>query len=492
MSAFLQQKGLTMNSNKPFVCIHGHFYQPPRDDPFTGAYRVEPSASPYTNWNERITAECYAPNAERGNFGRLSFNLGETLAGWMEQHAPETYRRIVGDVRAYQRRYGVGNGVAQAMHHTILPLARGRDKRCQIRWGVAGYQHRFGTHPDGIWLPEMAVDYETLEAVSESGLWFVILSAEQVRGDLSAGAGPYKVRLSQGRFMTVFVRDAGLSNVLSFQMPDPAQARDWLNEQVQGRKPGSLTLLATDGETFGHHHPQGVDVLTSLLTPTFRDAYEITTLGRYLRQQPPVGEIEIVENSAWSCAHHLGRWATGCDCTPGCAHWKGALRRALDNLSRDVDRLYAIEARRCDLAPWQLRDDYISVLLGQVDGVTFLSEHHLGHLSTIAQRRLLSLLDAQVYRQRMFVSCAFFFEDLDRIESRYAIANAVKAIALVAYATGDDLTGSFKRDLSIALSERTGRTGAQILQEILEHEPFGSLPQGDMALMRPGALFPVA
>ncbi|MBN1873786.1 MAG: DUF3536 domain-containing protein [Anaerolineae bacterium] len=467
-----------MRPDKPLLCVHGHFYQPPREDPFTGVYRIEPTADPYPNWNARVTAECYEPNAHVGNFERISFNIGGTLARWMDCQAHDTYTQIVDAVRKQQRLYNVGNGVAQAVHHTILPLARGRDKRCQLRWGIASYRHRFGIRPDGIWLPEMAVDYETLAAVAESGLWFVILSDEQVQGDLSQGAGPYKVRLAKDRFITIFVRDSGLSNYLSFNMPAPEHVRAWMSDVMHSRRPGQLTLIATDGETFGHHHQQGVEVLHALTTPAFWDTYEVTSLGRYLRQSTPVVEIEVIENTAWSCMHHLGRWATGCACTPGESYWKGALRRALDNLARAIDEIYAEVVRRRDLAPWSLRDDYIAVLLG-VDNFTFLAEHHLGHLSSIAQQRILHLLEAQVYRQRMFVSCTFFFEDLERIESRYAIANAVKAIALVMYATGDDLTGAFRRDLSIAVSSMTGRTGAQILDEILAFAAFGISPLGD-------------
>lgn len=461
-----------MQASKPFLCVHGHFYQPPREDPFTGEYRVEPSAAPYPNWNARVTAECYAPNAAAGNFERISFNFGATLARWMDEHVNETYRQVVDAVYRHQQRYGMGNGIAQAVHHTILPLARGRDKRCQVRWGIASYLHRFGMQPEGMWLPEMAIDYETLETVAEAGLAFVILSGEQVHGDLSRGAGPYRVRLPRGRSIAVFVRDRDLSNHLSFDMPWPGTVRPLLNERLSQRTPGSLTLIATDGETFGHHHKQGVRVLEELTTPGREDAYEITTLSRYLREFPPQSEIEVVENTAWSCAHDLGRWATGCHCTPGAGQWKGALRRALDNLSRDIDEIYAEMLRRCNLAPWGLRDDYIRVLLRQISGPRFLAEYYLGHLSRGAQQRLLDLLEAQVYRQRMFVSCGFFFEDLERIESRYAIANAVRAMMLVSRVTGDDLIRAFRRDLRIAISPGTGRTGAQILDEILAGADF--------------------
>ncbi len=469
-------------TSKPFLCVHGHFYQPPREDPFTGECRDEPSAAPFSNWNDRVTAECYAPNAAVGNFARMSFNLGGTLARWMDDCVHETYQQIVGAVYQHRQRYGTPNGVAQAVHHTILPLARGRDKRCQIWWGIASYVHRFGIQPDGIWLPEMAVDYETLETAVEAGLSFVILSGEQVHGDLSRGAGPYRVRLPHGRSIAAFVRDRDLSNYFSFSMPAPEHVQPLINEYLSRSAPGLLTLIATDGETFGHHQKQGVRVLERLTTPDSSDAYEITTLGRYLREYPPQADIEIVENTAWSCAHDLGRWATGCHCTPGCGQWKGALRRALDNLSRDIDEIYAEMMRRRNLAPWGLRDDYIRVLLRQISGPRFLAEYHLGHLTSTAQRRLLDLLEAQVYRQRMFVSCAFFFEDLERIEPRYALANAVRAMTLVSGVTGDDLTRALRRDLRIAISPGTGRTGAQILDEIMEGAKYGDgMASGDVA-----------
>jgi alpha-amylase/alpha-mannosidase (GH57 family) len=476
--------GMTMD--KPSLCIHGHFYQPPRDDPFTGEYRQEASAAPYQNWNERITAECYAPNAKASNFSRISFNLGNTLAHWIDGHAQETYANIVRAARRHRETYGAGNSIAQSIHHTILPLARGRDKRCQIRWGKASFLCRFGYPPAGMWLPEMAVDLETLDIAAQNGIEFVILSDEQVAGDLARGAGPYRVALSKKRSIAVFVRDRHLSNHLSFQMPTPGQAKTWMDTVMRHKKPGSLTLIATDGETFGHHHRQGVSVLERLTQPDEAGAYAVTTLGRYLNDNPPEVQVEIHDNSAWSCSHHLGRWATGCACTPGQAYWKGGLRRALDNLAHDIDEVYAQVIRRRDVAPWRLRDDYIRVLLGQVTSEEFLTEYYLGYLSEEARRQILSLLEAQVCRQKMFVSCAFFFEDLERIEPRYAIANAVQAMALIYYATGDDLTRSFRRDLSVTVSPRTGRTGSDILEELLAEARFGSSALGgDMALSRP-------
>lgn len=452
-----------------FLCIHGHFYQPPRADPFTGEVPVEPDAAPYANWNERITAECYAPLAEAGLFGKISFNLGGTLARWLGENDPATYERIVAAERTYYLEHGLGNGLAQPVHHTILPLARRRDKICQVRWGIASFVHRFGHRPLGMWLPEMAVDCETLEILAAEGVRFTILSEEQVQGDLGNGAGPYRVRLPNEGEIAVFVRDRSLSDALSFGMPPPDRVDDWLREQVEWRvQKGGLLLIATDGETFGHHHRQGVAVLDRILAGRGRHGYEVTTLGRYFRQHPPEAEVEVVENTAWSCAHGLDRWVVGCDCTPGNSRWKGALRRALDNLACDLDGVYVEEARRLGVAPWELRDGYIAVVLGQMDGPAFLRERGLGHLKSEETQRLLWLLEAQFHRQRMYLSCAFFFDDLDRHEPRYAIANAARALDLVHRATGEDLSHRFRRDLGVAISGRTGRTGADIFEECLQ------------------------
>lgn len=449
------------------LCVHGHFYQPPRADPFTGHIPREPSAAPYHDWNERIAAKCYKPNAQAGNFERISFNLGGTLARWLDDNAHATYEQIIAAENGYREAHGVGNGLAQSVHHTILPLARRRDKICQVKWGIASFEHRFGHRPEGMWLPEMAVDYETLEVFAQEGIRFTILSDEQVYGDLRAGAGPYRVDLPNGDEIFVFVRDRHLSNTLSFNMPDLASVDDWVREQIAWRcNRDGLQLIATDGETFGHHHSQGVEVLSKILSPGDDFGYTLTTLGLYLREHPPREEVDIVENTAWSCSHGLDRWLVGCDCTAGDNRWKGALRRALDNLASDLDKVYTCEAEQLGFDPWPLRDRYIAVVLGQVDEETFLDNNGFDDLMDEERQRLLDLLEAQFHRQRMYTSCAFFFEDLNRYEPRYAIANAVRALALTRYATGEDLSHSFRRDLSVAVSE-TGHTGADFFDEIV-------------------------
>jgi hypothetical protein len=466
-----------VNNTPCHLCIHGHFYQPPREDPFTGHIPREPSAAPYNNWNERITAECYRPNARRGNFGHISFNLAGTLARWLDDNAHPTYELIVKAERAYRDAHGVGNGVAQTVHHTILPLARRRDKICQVRWGIASFQHRFGHRPHGIWLPEMAVDYETLEILVTEGIQYTILSDEQVYGDLEAGAGPYRVLLPSNEEIAVFVRDRHLSNDLSFGMPDSAYVDEWLREHMAWRcETNGLHLIATDGETFGHHHRQGVDVLSHILAARPQHGYELTTLGLYLQRHPPQAEIKVIENTAWSCAHGLDRWVAGCGCTQGDSRWKGALRRALDNLAAELDRVYVCEAQQLGFEPWSLRDDYIAVVLGQMSGEAFLMANGLGHLMSEETRRLLQLLEAQYHRQRMYISCTFFFGRLDRYEPRYAIANGVRALALTRYATGEDISHRFRRDLSVVKSTRTGLTGADIFDDIVTKAELEARP----------------
>ena len=450
-----------------FLCFHAHFYQPPREEPFTGKIPREAGAEPYHDYNEKITAECYRPNSMLGNFERISFNVGPTLAAWLASNARDTYDLIVQADRANVAATGVGNAIAQSAHHTILPLARRRDKLTQVAWGIASFEYRFGRKPIGMWLPEMAVDYETLETLAAAGLTFTVLSDEQVHVEATGLAGPYCVKLSAGRSIAVFVRDRFTSNQLSFDMDQFPDSQVWAERALASRGPG-LTLIATDGETFGHHRRGGEHFLHNVL---WRDApalgFQVMPLTRYLADHPPQIEIEIREMTSWSCGHGVLRWATGCECTPGDSRWKGALRRALDNLASEIDLVYTTEMRAAGANPWSMRDAYIAVVVGQMDSSTFLAAQGLGSLPSLTADRLLKLLRAQFHRQRMYASCAFFFEELTRVEPRYAIANAARAIMLVKEATGEDLSRGFRRDLSVAVSPRISITGADLIDAII-------------------------
>ncbi len=466
---FSGESALNFELMKSF-CVHGHFYQPPREDPFTGVISLEKGAKPFANFNERINAECYRPNAELGNFDVLSFNLGPTLAAWLESHDPPTYQRIVEADRRNRAAHGVGNALAQAYNHTILPLATRRDKETQIVWGVADFRHRFGHQPLGMWLPEMAVDQETLEVLASQGIAFTILSPHQARGQLD-GAGPYRVRLPRGREIAVFFRDEALSNRLAFSSDLTNNAKDFAwNCLSDVHGPGErLRLIATDGETFGHHHRGGARFLHDLLYEEAPSAgYEVTFLARYWQEHPPTAEVEIIDGTSWSCGHGVARWREGCTCTQGDSGWKRHLRGALDRLASEIDALYQDEVKRWVADPWQLRNGYIQVVLGEMEGRAFLAQQAGGKLTEEQAKRILTLLEAQYYRQAMYTSCGFFFEDLSRLEPRYVIAYAAKAVHLVKEATGISLEEGFKRDLRLAVSWITEQTGEDIYDDIVQ------------------------
>jgi alpha-amylase/alpha-mannosidase (GH57 family) len=457
-----------------YLCVHGHFYQNPRGDPFQDdALADEPGAEPYRNFYEKVTAECYAPNAELGNFDLISFNVGSHLARWMEKERPDTYQRIMAADRKHLEQWGVGNALAQPTSHTILPLCNTRDKVLQIRWGLMSFEHRYGRKAEGLWLPEAAVDLETLQILHDNGITFTILSQGQVTG-ANRGAGPYWVNLPSGDRLAVFIRDDWHSNQLAFHIQDLGGAGRWTRGTLAPlrRDYGRMILLAVDGETFGYHHPGEQHFLHWLVSYEAQAiGLEVTTLARDVRDHPPTEEITLKEYSAWSCAHGLARWSTGCDCTAGDTRWKGALRRAYDNLANQVDDAYVAFARKLGTDPWPLRENFFRVYLGQISESQLLAEAGLQHITALQAESILDLLRAQVYRQRMYVSSTFFYEDLDRAEPRYSIANAVRALRRVQEGTGQNFTAGFRRDLTQATSNRTSKTGAQILEEVLATLP---------------------
>jgi alpha-amylase/alpha-mannosidase (GH57 family) len=448
----------------PTLAVHCHFYQPPREDPFTGVMPVEREAAPYHDFNEKVAAEAYRPIAASEYFDRLSFNVGPTLIGWLSRHAPETYQHLLDADRRHVQTNSVGSAIAQPAHHTILPLARHRDKVTQVRWGIASFHHRFGRQPRGMWLPEMAVDLNTLEVLSQEGLSFTILSEQQARGDLRAGSGPYRIRLPSGGYFAVFLRDRGLSDEVAFGLPYLGDGQAWAAQALAGRDE-RFTVIAMDGETFGHHHADGVGFLEQVLSSG--PAYCVTTLTDYLRQHPPTIEVEVAPLTSWSCAHGIARWDSGCDCTPGDSAWKPALFSALDLLADEIDAIYLHETRRTIDQPWRLIDESIDVVLGVTDMRTLIDEHANRVLKSGHLMRLGHLVTAQLHRQRMFTSCGWFFEDLDRFEPRYVIANAARAIQLCRQATGVDLGRDFRETLKGARSGVSGVSAAELYDAIV-------------------------
>jgi len=322
----------------------------------------------------------------------------------------------------------------------------------------------------------MAVDQETLEVLASQGIAFTILSPHQTQGQLDGhvlsppkGAGPYRVRLPRGREIAVFVRDESLSNRLAFD-PELINSAQTFAENCLPDGEG-LCLVATDGETFGHHHRGAERFLHDLLYQEApRTGYEVTFLARHLQQHPPVAEVEIVDDTSWSCGHGVARWREGCTCTQGDSEWKRHLREALDRLAQEMDALYQDDVERWGADPWRLRNGYIRVVLGEIGEKAFLAQQAGRKLTEEQARRVLILLEAQYCRQAMYTSCGFFFEDLSRLEPRYIIAYAAKAIHLVREATGISLEKGFKRDLRLAVSWITEQTGEDICEEVMSNE----------------------
>jgi hypothetical protein len=434
-----------------FLCIHCHLNEPPYGNPFVDEPLIEVDAAPYQNRHERVIAKCYKPNADLGNYDQLSFNIGHELARLIEQYDPDTLNRIVQADHNHLDQYGTGNAIGTPLNYTILPLCRRNDKVTQIAWGKAAFEQQFGRPCEGMWLPEMAVDYETLDVLAEQGIRWTILSEDQIDRPVS-GAGPYRVETPGGNQITVFVRDMNLSNDIAFNLGHFGGAGRWAREVLLPRKrdAGRLTLIATDGSTFGYHWPGEEQFIYWLLSyEALATGYEMTTLAHYL-QTVEVGEtVGIKENTAWTCSHGLSRWATGCQCTPADDSWKGALRRAFDNVRHELDFAYFDTVDKLDIEPVALRNSYISVILGQITPDALLAEQGI-KLGKQDADRVMTLLEAQYYRQCMYNSGVFHNWKLDDPVIEYALANARRAIQLVKSAVGKDLSPTFKRDLSIA------------------------------------------
>lgn len=460
-------------SVKPSLCLYGHFYQPPREEPFTGVILDEPGATPYANYNEKITAECYRPNADAGNFEYISFDLGPTLASWLEQAHPDIYQRIIDADRHNVARYGVGNALAQAYNHTILPLATSRDKRAQIAWGLADFEHRFGRKAEGMWLAETAVDLESLDLLAEFGMRYTVLAPWQAAEPIDA-TEPYLVRLPSGRMITVFFYNGPLSGGVSFDWDTTSNADSFaaaylpnhLNAEKTRRGESQMILVATDGELYGHHKPWRDRFLSHLVrqgAPGY--GFEINSLGRYLRDHPASREVTLRVPSAWSCGHGVARWGDGCGCTEGDASWKPALRRAFARLGDRVDEVFVRESATTLSDPWAAREDYLALRNGWLDSDAFWARHGVGGMrppARIEEVRTELLLEAEYYAQWMYTSCGFFFEDLDRIEPRNDIAFGRRAISLVWQTTHENLQPHFLADLAAARSWRTGLTGVDL------------------------------
>lgn len=439
------------------LCIHAHLYQPPREDPLTGIIPKEAGASPFLNWNERIHAECYRPNAEIGNFEKISFNFGPTLIQWIDARDSITWERIVSQDCANVKRYGVGNAIAQAYNHTILPLSSPRDQVTQVFWGIAEFEHRFGRRPQGMWLPETAVNIETLSILASQGIEFTILAPWQAdRPDLDV-TEPYRVHLPNGQSIIAFFYQQDLSGGISFNPEMTINADQFTTddllpkfhmEKLQREEP-QIILIATDGELYGHHQPYRDQFLAHLVNGTLhRVNVNPTYPGLWLSSNKVRRSIGIRENTSWSCHHGLGRWLGNCPCTPDDGNWKAQLRYAFERVSQAIDDIYVQYISPEIPDPWVLRNHYIYSMLGMVSADELIHESAGRRLPDEKMEQIRILLEAQRERQRMHTSCGWFFDDFDRIEPKNNLAYAAQAVRLVRLATGIDLESNVIRDLS--------------------------------------------
>ena len=505
----------------PALIIHGHFYQPPRENPWTAVVEPEPSAAPFHDWNERIHSECYQPNScarivEPGtnedrivnNYANLNFDFGPTLTSWLEQNHPDTYARIVAaDRESALERGGHGNAIAQAYGHAILPLCNERDRQTQIRWGMADFRYRFGRDPEAMWLPETACNDEVLAALIDQRLRFVILAPHQaarVRAPYRAGSGSnrldsadwctvdekstdtsvayrYSHRDDSGRSIAVFFYDGPTSRAIAFANL-LRSSQELVDRFAAGNSGfGGLVNIATDGETYGHHSKFGdICLAHALEIEAPARGFQITNYGEYLAAHPPQIEVEINngpegEGTSWSCPHGVGRWIRDCGCHTGGGpgwnqRWRAPLRQALDFL-RDENVLHFEAARgNLFLDPWQTRDDSIELILDQHHSrEEFLRDHAGRWLPAEEQWRALTYLELQRMLVLMYTSCGWFFNDISGIETIQILKYACRGIDLMEQL---GLLSVCERFLEILAEAKCNRpelgTGADIYRKLVE------------------------
>lgn len=475
-----------------YICVHGHFYQPPRENPWLEAIERQESAGPYHDWNARINAECYAPNAasrildNRGrivrivnNYSKISFNFGATLLDWMKPQAPETYAAILeADRRSLKRFAGHGSAIAQGYGHIIMPLANSRDKRTQVRWGIRDFEERFARKPEGMWLAETAVDVEGLELMAEEGLAFTILAPHQAGAVRRRGAEEwkdvtgsridprraYRVPLPSGRSITVFFYDGPISRAVAFeQLLENGErfAHRLMDafEQAGHEHEAPLSHIATDGETYGHHHRHGEMALSYALQQfEEHEEIELTNYGAYLERHPPTWEAQIIEDTSWSCVHGVERWRSDCGCNAGGAGlsqaWRGPLRDALDWLRDTVNPHFERVAGELFHDPWAARDRYIEVILDRSGHSLdrFFQETAVRALDEDERIRGLKLMELQRQAMMMYTSCGWFFDDLSGIETIQVMQYVGRVVQLAQKLFADPIEEEFLGLLSRAHS----------------------------------------
>ncbi|MBF0517534.1 MAG: DUF3536 domain-containing protein, partial [Nitrospirae bacterium] len=525
-----------------YICIHGHFYQPPRENPWLEEVEYQGSAAPYHDWNERITAECYATNAAAkildhdgkitdivNNYSKISFNFGPTLLSWLHRHNPDVYRAIQeADRLSIERFSGHGSALAQVYNHMIMPLANGNDKVTQVIWGIRDFEARFGRKPEGIWLAETAVDLETLDVLADYGILFTILAprqayrvkrpadntpsheimdneSEQVTDEMPQGeetpendlwsdvsdgridpAMPYLCRLPSGRTITLFFYDGPISGDIAFSgvLQDATHFVNRLSSAfTDTRDFPQLVHIATDGETYGHHHKNGEMALAYCLhlieSGNYQSEEEIklTNYGQYLEKHPPVYEVEIYDGSSWSCVHGIGRWMHDCGCCSGMhqgwsQRWRAPLRQTMDWLRDRLAAIFETEAGKYLSSPWDARNDYIDVILDRNKaGVhSFIDKHAAPtktKLSMLDRTRVLKLLEMQRNAMLMYTSCGWFFDEISGIETVQIMEYAARAMQYAQELTGISFEDEYIERLSHAHSN-IFRSGSYPYEEFVK------------------------
>ncbi len=485
-------------SKNVFLTLHGHFYQPPRENPWLEEIETQESAAPYHDWNERIYQECYQSNAKArvldakglvvdivNNFEKINFNFGPTLMSWLEAKHPETYQMILGaDRKSLAEHDGHGNAIAQVYNHMIMPLANRRDKITQVRWGIEDFRKRFGREPEAIWLPETACDEETLEVLVDAGMKYLILAPHQAEAVVPIGGGqwqdvsagtidpkqPYRCFLKKypEKFIDIFFYDGPISKDAGFGdlLFDAMRFMDRLESaKAKEAAHSQLIHLAVDGETYGHHKAFGDRVLAYLFyVEAPRRGVQVTNYGVFLAKNPPRFQVRLKEGengegTSWSCAHGVKRWKENCGCRTGGPvewnqNWRKPLRQTFDWLRNELAALYEEQARPFLKDAWEARNDYISVILYRspenID--PFFARHGTRPLSQEEKVRTLKLLEIQRHAMLMDTSCGWFFNELSGIETVQVIEYAAHAVELAREVTGRSLEEEFLRRLSEAKS----------------------------------------
>lgn len=486
-----------------YVCVHGHFYQPPRENAWLEQVELQDSAQPYHDWNERITAECYAPNTasrildEQGiirnivnNYSRISFNFGATLLSWLEIKAPETHKAIIdADKLSRQRFSGHGSALAQVYNHIIMPLANARDKETQVKWGIADFEHRFGRKPEGMWLAETAVDTDTLEVLAAHDITFTILAPGQAKAIRKIGEEewqdvadfsvdttmPYLCQLPSGNSIYLYFYSGDISQAVAFNglLNNGKTFAEFLTGNFAKKKESQLINIATDGESYGHHHKHGDMALAFCLDFIERKTdVKLTNYGEYLEKLTVDHEVQIKEESSWSCAHGIGRWRENCGCHTGGEagwnqEWRKPLRQALNWLRDELAAQYQKEAALLFDDPWAVRNEYIRVILKRTktNVEAFLDEY----LKVPTRKsKALRLLEMQRNSLLMFTSCGWFFNEISGIETTQILQYACRAIQLAGQETSADLEQNFIQMLKKAKSNiPQHKNGAEIYKDLV-------------------------